>query len=364
MKVGLIVYGSLEVISGGNLYDQQLVDHLRRSGADVEIFSLKQGTYLQNLMGNARQQLVKQIEDAQIDVLLQDELCHPSLAWLNRRLKAKLSSPIVSIVHHLRTQEAHPVWLNQSIYRIVEQQYLDSVDAFVFNSETTQATVKALSTQQRPSVIAYPCGDRFGAYGLSTKQIQSRAHEPGPLRLLFLGSIIKRKGLHVLIEALAQLRGNTVSLTIAGNKSAQPRYTQQMRKMVSQHQLDTVVSWAGTLLEEQVAQALASHHMLVMPSEYEGFGIAYLEGMAFGLPAIATTAGAAKEIITHGDNGFLITPGDASALARTLNAMVKNRDWLAGLSINAKKRFEAHPSWENSMEKIRQFIEVQVKKSK
>ena len=64
---------------------------------------------------------------------------------------------------------------------------------------------------------------------------------------------------------------------------------------------------------------LPQHHLLAVPSSYEGFGIVYLEGMHFGLPAIAGTDGAAKEIITHGQNGFLVRPGNPQALAHHID---------------------------------------------
>ena len=59
-----------------------------------------------------------------------------------------------------------------------------------------------------------------------------------------------------------------------------------------------------------------------MPSSYEGFGIVYLEGMAFGLPALATTAGGAAEIITSGQDGFLVLFPATDALARHLGTLM------------------------------------------
>jgi glycosyltransferase involved in cell wall biosynthesis len=93
-----------------------------------------------------------------------------------------------------------------------------------------------------------------------------------------------------------------------------------------------------------------------VPSSYEGFGIAYLEGMAFGLPAIATTAGAAGEIVTHGKDGYLISPGDSHALAEHLLQLAMDRQLLLAMSLAARERFLAHPTWEQSGETIREFL--------
>ncbi len=95
-----------------------------------------------------------------------------------------------------------------------------------------------------------------------------------------------------------------------------------------------------------------------MPSSYEGFGIVYLEGMGFGLPAIASTAGAAAEIITHDRDGLLIQVGDTGSLAGYLNDLYRDRDRLLLMSLNAHRRFESHPTWQMTTERILVFLKT------
>ena len=83
-----------------------------------------------------------------------------------------------------------------------------------------------------------------------------------------------------------------------------------------------------------------------MPSSYEGFGIVYLEGMQFGLPAIAGTAGAAKEIITHGHNGFLVPPGNPEALAHHIELLIRDRELLLKMSLAAHQSRRGPPHLE------------------
>jgi glycosyltransferase involved in cell wall biosynthesis len=105
-----------------------------------------------------------------------------------------------------------------------------------------------------------------------------------------------------------------------------------------------------------LAAELQRSHLLVVPSEYEGFGIVYLEGMGFGLPAIASTSGAAGEIITNGIDGFLVESGDTAVLAHHISALHENRSHLTQMSLAAQQRYHAHPAWEHSMARIRQFL--------
>ena len=112
---------------------------------------------------------------------------------------------------------------------------------------------------------------------------------------------------------------------------------------------------AGAVVDDVVA-ALARSHLLAVPSSYEGFGIIYLEGLAFGLPAIASTAGAAQEIISHGENGFLVPPGDAAALAGCLGLLMEDREQLLAMSLAARESFSRHPTWAETGALIHRFI--------
>ena len=86
MRIGLLIYGSLETVSGGYLYDRKLVEYLRRRRVEVEIVSLPWVGYGRSLFHNFSPPLYRQLHDAPYDLLLQDELNHPSLFLLNRWL--------------------------------------------------------------------------------------------------------------------------------------------------------------------------------------------------------------------------------------------------------------------------------------
>ena len=97
-----------------------------------------------------------------------------------------------------------------------------------------------------------------------------------------------------------------------------------------------------------------------MPSTYEGYGIVYLEGMGFGLPAIATTGGAAGEIITHGVDGYLVAArGRPRAWRECLGRLAADRPLLAALSLAARQRYLAQPTWEQTAGQIRDFLLAQ-----
>jgi glycosyltransferase involved in cell wall biosynthesis len=355
VRLGLLLYGSLDHLSGGFIYDRNLVVHLSRQGDRVEVFSLPWRSYPRGLLDNLQPGLVRRLAEAPFDVLLQDELAHPSLFRLNRWLRGRAPYPIVAIVHHLRCREARPAWHNR-FYRLVERRYLASVDGYVCVSRTTRTDVESLVGNGRPAVMAPPGKD--GLPGETTREeIIARAAAPGPLKILFVGNLIPRKELHTLLAALASLPAGTWTLQVAGSLSADPAYVQTVRRRLDAAGLGPRVSLLGVLTPEDLADRMMASHLLAVPSSYEGFGIAYLEGMRFGLPAIAGDRGAAGELIDHGRNGFLVPPGNAPALAQSVQILLSDRERLAAMSLAAHHSAAAHATWNESAARVREFLQ-------
>jgi glycosyltransferase involved in cell wall biosynthesis len=344
MRIGFVIYGSLDTLSGGYLYDRKLVEYLRTQGDTVEIISLPWRNYTAHLMDNLHFRL-----PPDLDILIQDELNHPSLILANL---GKHPYPVISLVHHLRCSERRPKWQN-AFYRVVEKKYLQSVDGFIFNSQTTETVVNGLIENRQPSTVAHPPTDRFGE-PISEQEIINRA-QSNLLRILFLGNVIERKGLHTLLEAVSR-QPSAVRVDVAGSFDSEPGYAKQIQEQITNHDLSPFVFLHGSLDKEPLVEKLKSAHVLAVPSSYEGFGIVYLEGMCFGLPAIGTTAGAASEIITDGVEGFLIEPRDVNLLASRLKVLNEKRDVLIQMSLAARAHYLRQPKWEETARRIREFL--------
>lgn len=349
MHVGLLIYGSLDTVSGGYLYDRKLVTHLRQRGDTVTVFSLPWRTYGRHLLDNLSRSLLASLADAPLDVLLQDELNHPSLAWLNTRLRQRADYPLCAIVHHLRIAERHPRPL-LALYRRVERRYLASVDAFVFNSETTRHAVGALcpSARTRPNVVAYPAGDRFGR----TSPPPPDTNHDAPLRIIVVGNLTPRKGIHTVLDAVRRLPDGQWQLDLVGSTTVAPRYVAALRSQLD-HPAITV---HGAVTDAVLSELLHSADVLALPSQYEGFGIVYLEAMGCGCVPIGSRSGAAHELITDGVNGYLVPPDDPGALAQRLQTVLHNRPHLLTMRNNALARFAAHPTWDETGTAIRAFL--------
>jgi glycosyltransferase involved in cell wall biosynthesis len=354
MRIGLLIYGSLDTVSGGYLYDRKLVAHLRNQGDRVEIVSIPWRNYLSHLGDNFNRSLRHTLRRLPVDVLVQDELNHPSLVWLNKTLQAPY--PIISLVHHLRCDELRPGWQN-AVYRLVERRYLDSVDGFIFNSQTTKESVaERAPINGRPWVIATPAGDRFDPK-IERESMDAVAGRNGPLRLIFVGNLIPRKGLHTLIEALGLLEADCCNLDVVGSLETDRGYVRRIFRRVDSLGLQNRVQFHGLLDDEFLSRIYEQSQVLVVPSSFEGFGIVYLEGMRFGLPGIGTNQGGAKEIIRPDETGYLMEPGDATGLANLLRKLHRDRAKLHAMRLNAWQHQRQFPRWEESMAKVRHFLQ-------
>ena len=354
MHIGLVIYGDLELISGGYLYDKQLVEYWRTNGHQVTIFSRPWRSYWRHSSDNLNPSWRRELLEADIDILVQDELNHPSLIGLNRALKREAQYPIVSLVHLLRCTEPHPPIANR-FYRAVEKRYLGQMDGLILNSFDTADAVNTLASSTIPQIVAYPGRDHW-SLNITKDEIERRASQSGPLKILYVGNYIKRKGLLVLIEALSQLDPAAWQLTAIGRQDLEPEYAKQIEKLVENNRLNSQIDLIGPTPFEQIPTYFESHQLFVMPSFYEPFGIVYVEAMGAGLPIIESTAGAGRELVTEGENGYLVQAGDSEAIAHQIHQLSTNRGLLAQMGVNGRRQYEQHPTWGETSEKITGFL--------
>lgn len=355
MRVAWVVDGRLDQISGGYLYDRLIVDILRRFGTEVTVISLPTGRYTARLARGAPSDLAERVAASSAQILVEDELSHPALLRADRRLRQACPGLTrVGLVHHLRSSEPRPGLAN-ALYRRVERRYLDALDAFIFNSRTTRDAVRRLGLPAAASIVAVPGADRL-ASSIEADAIRERAQAAGPLRVLFLGNLIPRKGLLTLVEAVALLRRGSVDLLVAGSAAVDRRYASRVRRRVSSLRLGAAVRLVGVLDGEALRQAMLQSHVLAVPSGYEGYGMAYLEGMGYGLPPIAGAEGGASEFVRHGENGFLVEASDAAALAVHLDSLSADRLRLSRMALAARNAYLAHPRWEDTGAAIHAFL--------
>ncbi len=167
-----------------------------------------------------------------------------------------------------------------------------------------------------------------------------------PLRFIFLGAIMARKGVPLLLEAWSALRLQQCELWLIG-----PIHT-QVRSLIPD--LPGLKIW-GKVPHHQLPEIMCQCDIFVFPSYCEGLPRVLLEALACGLPAITTDAVTDASIVKDGQEGFIIPSGNLEALCETISYFVKNSERIASMSTAARTRAE-YFSWDAYGERWQQIL--------
>jgi glycosyltransferase involved in cell wall biosynthesis len=187
-------------------------------------------------------------------------------------------------------------------------------------------------------------GDIFAANGYDTTSFKVlplgvdelkvsglTADFPNPIRLAYIGSVLPGKGLHVLLEALKQVRSQRFVLDVFGRMDADPVYGRRITRLSRR---DSRINLKGPFAVEDKEEIYANIDLLIIPSIVpETFSLVAREALLSGTPVIASRVGALSEIILDGVNGYLFTPGDSDELAGILNDLDRQSERLRELDI-------------------------------
>ena len=212
-------------------------------------------------------------------------------------------------------------------------------------SSFTKATLTAQGINES-SITVCPYGVDFGAKSGSC----SGARRPGPLRIAFLGSVIQRKGLSYLLEAVSRFPVAALELNF---------YTRAIPdiRLLNQYQ-SANIKVVERLDDTELARALEDSDLFVLPSIAEGFAHAIAEAMSCGLPVIATPNSMAADFIEDGVNGFIVPIRSSDAIEEKLAWCLKHIDELKDMGRNAAKKIQGY-TWARFREGVRQFALAQ-----
>lgn len=124
------------------------------------------------------------------------------------------------------------------------------------------------------------------------------------------------KGADELIGAVAQLRASVAHLHLVAVGGGDDLH--RLRKIAYELGMADRVHFLENLSREQIAACYARAEIFALPSTGEGFGLVFLEAMAFNLPVVAAAVGGAPDVVEEGVNGLLVPPGDARRVAEAL----------------------------------------------
>ncbi len=342
-RIAFVVDGAIEQRTGGYLYDRLVAEGLRARGDDVAIVSLPTDLFR---CAEAHRRVGEALARDDLDAVIIDELCHPraTLAAIGSRLERSRRWPrLVTLVHHLTaTERIGPArWVRLAI----ELALLAASDRVVVTSETTREHLASLRVARGRVFVAAPGRDRLG-------DAEAPALPVDATRFLFLGALtVRTRPLRALIAFRAA--GGDGRLRFVGPTDRDPSCADRLRRSIERHRLDGRVEISGEVGDERVRQALRESDVLLMPSSYEGYGIAAAEAQAHGLLVIAYRVGALPEVVREGEGAVLVDPDDDDAFARAVARAASDRPWLDEQKARALAHGRSLPRWSDTVAAFR-----------
>ena len=173
---------------------------------------------------------------------------------------------------------------------------------------------------------------------LSKAEARQRLQLPDDATVLVtIGRLVEQKGHSVLLQALQQLQASgrcNLHALFIGDGS----WRERLQRQANEAGLDANVHFLGTRTD--IGDILRAGDLYVMPSLWEGLGLALLEGMAAGLPVLASRVGGMVEVLGEGQYGHLVEPNNPATLATALQRLLQQPQQLALMATAGRQRVE------------------------
>ena len=332
-RVAFAVPGHLETPTGGYAYDRRVIAELERLGWPVEVIDVGEGfpRPSEPTRSVAGTRLLK-VPPGQPIVI--DGLALGVIPEIAAELAAR--NPLLALVHHPLALEWGLSADEADILRCSERAALAAAREVVVTSPAT-ARILASDYGVPPDriTVARPGSD-----------VVPQAHGSGSAapHLLSVGAVVPRKGFDVLIDALATLGDLPWRLTIVGDLTRDAAAATALQADIARHGLTARIAVLGATSSEHLASLYDAADLFVLASYFEGYGMAYAEALAYGLPVIGTMAGAIPETVPD-EAGVLVAAGDSAALAAAMRRAIADADLRLRLSQGALAAARQLPAW-------------------
>lgn len=201
-------------------------------------------------------------------------------------------------------------------------------------------------------------GDYMGGRGVSNFEARRELGvNPEATLVMSVGHLMPRKAQHLAIQAVADCVtcGVGLHLALVGRLDRDPAYVESLRELTRELSIEDRVTFAG--FRADVPRLLAASDVLIHTAIREAFGRAVIEGMASGLPVVALSTDGVREIVLHGETGYLVSHDAVSTLADLLRQLAADRDLRLRLGDRGRRHVMENFEASNTAESVAQLIE-------
>lgn len=338
--------GDLATPTGGYAYDRRIIAELKALGWRVDTLSLGDGfPRPSDQTLRAASELLRRVPAGRAIVI--DGLAFGVMAQAAEMLRDR--HPIIALVHHPLALETGLSALERDFFCRSERAALASARRVIVTSPATARLLAADYGVPHEAITVAPPG--------TDKVTPAHGSSDSVVHLLAVGTIVPRKGYDVLIAALAGLGDLPWRLTIAGACDRDIAAVARLDADIARFDLGTRVALVGALSTDALAALYAAVDLFVLPSRFEGYGMAFTEAIASGLPVVGTTAGAIPETVPAAA-GVLVPPDDVDALASALRRLIERPEERRRLAAGARAAAGELPRWRDSAALFARAIEA------
>lgn len=259
----------------------------------------------------------------------------PGGVFLLRRIQI----PVIYIANHTYRQQAQAVsgesW-KEAFVPLEKRSYALAEKIVAISQGTAQALITDYGITP-DKIVTIPIGVMMERYRLPNEMRK-------PNSILYVGRLDQRKGVSILVKAFITLKNQLpeATLTIAGSGPlANP-----LREQIRVARMDDSVALLGKVADSDLPLLYARHALLVIPSMLEGLGLVALEGLASGIPVVATDIPGLQDIIEHRKSGILVPSGDSQSMETAMADVLRNPEKYRAIALEGRKWVETRFSWE------------------
>lgn len=334
-RFAFAIPGDIDAPTGGYAYDRRILAGATAAGWQATHVALPGGFPAPTPADLAEAARRLAALDADLPVVI-DGLALGAMPEVAARVAGV--RPLVALVHHPLALETGLAPADAGRLAASERAALAVARAVVVTSPATADILVADYGVPRARVTVAPPG---------TQRVAPARGSGGPgVAILSVGTLVGRKGHPDLIAALAGLAHLDWRLTIVGSADLDPAHAAEVRAAIAAAGLDARIRLAGAVPAADLAGHYDRADLFVLASHYEGYGMAYTEALAHGLPVVATRGAAVAEAVAAG--AVLADAGDPDSLRLALAPLLSDPAARRAAADRAAAAARTLPGWDDT----------------
>ncbi|MFS2242637.1 glycosyltransferase family 4 protein [Microbacterium sp. OR16] len=334
------VPGDLHTVTGGYIYERNLLEGLRDLGRDVAHLALG-GSFPEPTPADlAEAATALAAVDREVPLILDGFL----VGAMPTAALAKVPAPMVGIVHHPLAHEEGPDDARRAhLYRTERDNLALLRGVLVPSPHTARILIGEYGVPAHRVTVARPGTEPPAA---TPDPSPGRAGDVAPPLVLAIGIQHPRKGHDVLLRALAHLADVPWRAVIAGTPR-DAEYVAELRRLTARLGLQSRVRLAGAVSSAERDRLYRAADVFALATRYEGYGLVFDEALAHGLPIVSCRTGAVPDTVPP-DAGVLAPPDDPAAFADALRPLLVDHAHRARLAAAAARAGTRLPTWRDT----------------